>query len=261
MNEDVKSAIKNEDKGKLKGFVIMMTVCLVCGFIGGFVVSKAEDIDIFAEMAAMCSGAIKAISMYANFVITIISLIIVVILYRQSRKMFAAWDGEDEDVYKAFDKKLNIAMIITTVNQILLFVFMAIGIIRMPELKTLGKAAYIANTAVFLVGIVGTLIFTIIAQQKIVNIVKEISPEKRGSVFDTKFQKRWFESCDELEKQQIFEASYASYKAVNTACMVIWFICLFGVIVWDFGVLPICIVGAIWLVSVLSYSIKCLKFE
>lgn len=261
MNEDVKLANKKEDSSKLKGFIIMMTVCLVAGFIAGFAVAAAGDIGILKDMASMVSGAIKAVSMYANFVLTIVSLIAVVILYRQSRKMFTAWDGEDEDIYRAFERKLSIAIIITSVNYILLFMFMAIGIIRMSELKTQGKTVFIASAVIFIIGILGTLIFTIIAQQKVVNIEKEINPEKRGSVFDNKFQKKWIESCDELEKQQIFEASHASYKAVNTTCMGILFACILGVKIWDFGVLPICITGIIWLVSILSYSVKCLKFE
>lgn len=261
MNEDVKLANKKEDSSKLKGFIIMMSVCLLAGFVVGFVVAAMGDVGIFKGMAAMVSGTIKAISMYANFVLTIVSLIVVVTLYSQSRKMFAAWDGEDEDIYKVFERKLSIATIILGVNQVLLFVFMAIGIIRMSELKTQGKAVFIVSVIIFIIGIFGTLIFTIIAQQKVVNFEKEINPEKRGSVFDNKFQKKWVESCDEAEKQQIFEASYTSYKAVNTTCMGILFVCMLGAKLWDFGVMPACITGIIWLVSILSYSIKCLKFE
>ena len=218
--------------------------------------------NLFADMATVLSAVIKFVSMYANLVLTIFSLIAVVILYRQSKAMFAAWDGEDDDVYKAFEKKLSIDTIIVGVNQILFFVFMAVGIIRITEIKAKGTVLFdVISMVIFLVGIVASLIFTVIAQQRIVNLEKEINPEKRGSVFDTKFQKKWFESCDEAERQQIFEAAFASYKAVNNACMIIIFICLFGVKLWNFGVLPICIVGIIWLVSVLSYSIKCIEFE
>lgn len=261
MNEDVKLANKKEDSSKLKGFIIMMVVCLTAGFIVGFVVAAAGDIRILKDMASMVSGLIKSISMYANFVLTIVSLIAVVILYRQSRKMFAAWDGENEEIYNTFERKLSIATIIIAINQVLLFMFIAIGIIRMLELEAQGKTVLIINSSIFIIGIFGTLIFNIIAQQKIVNIEKEINPEKRGSVFDNKFHKKWIESCDELEKQQIYEASYASYKAVNATCMGILIACVLGVQLLDFGVLPICITGVIWLVSILSYSIKCLKFE
>lgn len=262
MNEDIKSANKVEDNSKLKGFVLMMAVCLVVGFIGGFVVAGARDKEIFKEAASLLSDAIKFISVYINLALTIISGIAVTILYRQSRKLFEAWDGENEDISKKFEKKLNIALIITSIDTILLFVFMAIGAIRLWELKTMGKNAFtIISILTYIVGIVCTLLFTLIAQQKIVNITKEINPEKQGSIFDTKFQKKWIESCDELEKQQIYEASYASYKAVSSTCMIILFLLLLGSDLCDIGVLPICITGIIWLVSTLSYSVKCLKFE
>ena len=42
-----------------------------------------------------------------------------------------------------------------------------------------------------------------------------MAPEKKGNVFDVKFQKDWYESCDELEKLQIGNACYKTFKCIN----------------------------------------------
>ena len=38
------------------------------------------------------------------------------------------------------------------------------------------------------------MVVTVIAQNRIVNFTKEINPEKKGSVYDLKFQKTWIAS-------------------------------------------------------------------
>ena len=40
----------------------------------------------------------------------------------------------------------------------------------------------------------------VVLQQKIVDLERRINPEKRGSVYDMKFQKTWMDSCDEAER-------------------------------------------------------------
>lgn len=47
----------------------------------------------------------------------------------------------------------------------------------------------------------------IFAQQKAVDLERRMNPEKHGSVYDAKFQKKWLDSCDESERRQIGEAS------------------------------------------------------
>ena len=64
-----------------------------------------------------------------------------------------------------------------------------------------------------------------ILQYQIINYTKMLNPEKRGNVLETNFQKEWFESCDEAEKDLIGKAAYASYKALTIA-----FVCCYIVL-------------------------------
>lgn len=48
-----------------------------------------------------------------------------------------------------------------------------------------------------------------------VKATKTIHPEKRDNVFDTKFQKDWFQSCDEAEQQKIGQCSYFCFRLMS----------------------------------------------
>ena len=49
-------------------------------------------------------------------------------------------------------------------------------------------------------------------QQMTVDFQKIMNPEKQGSVYDLRFQKKWEESCDELEKFTIYRSAYKAYS-------------------------------------------------
>ncbi|MGL6219074.1 MAG: DUF3169 family protein [Lacrimispora sphenoides] len=70
----------------------------------------------------------------------------------------------------------------------------------------------------WLTGFIAAVICTIVTQQKIINFEKEINPEKRGSVFNQKFSKKWEKSCDEAERLSIYKSTYTSYRAVTVTC-------------------------------------------
>ena len=55
---------------------------------------------------------------------------------------------------------------------------------------------FIAAVAAFVVVMVETMII----QQRCVDAVKRMNPEKTASVYDVKFQRKWMDSCDEAEK-------------------------------------------------------------
>lgn len=107
--------------------------------------------------------------------------------------------------------------------------------------------------------LVAAMVWAVALQAKIVSATKAIYPEKRGNVFDTRFQKDWYNSCDEAERQQIAQCSYRSFRtttnALAAATVVLCLLAMFGAAT-PFSVL---VVGALWLVQQLSYLLASLK--
>ena len=115
-------------------------------------------------------------------------------------------------------------------------------------------------------GIVGFLAFIVsifllvFAQQKIVDLTRKMNPEKQGSIYDTKFRKKWFESCDEAEQKQIGQAAYKAYNVVSTACPILWAALLMLSYAFHFELLmPTFVVCFIWLLLQVSYCLECIR--
>ena len=132
------------------------------------------------------------------------------------------------------------------------FFFFNAGIVYLPQEV---DSAAIPLLAIFLV----VIALSILLQQKTVDLTKEINPEKRGSVYDMKFQERWLESCDEAERRQIGQASYKAYVTVSRFCPYCWGVLLLGNMVFHYGILPSAVVLVIWAVLSVSYTREAIR--
>ena len=101
----------------------------------------------------------------------------------------------------------------------------------------------------------------VVLQQKIVDLERRINPEKRGSVYDMKFQKTWMDSCDEAERAQIGQACYRAYMVGTKVCIFLWVALLILNFVFDFGLLPIAAVLAVWGAMQTVYALECIRLS
>lgn len=259
-NNEVLEEIKKEDKKPKKVFVIAMICSVLVGFVTGYASVWMEDSVTVNNVLAALTNGFKILSVYAGAVLTLVSAVVVVVLYKQGRKIYAGWDEEDDDVLAQIEMKLNVAMIVANVNIILTYLFMGIGFSYLMDFETNGLPS-LAEGGVFLVGVVGSMVLAMVGTSKVVNFQKEINPEKRGSAYDFNFQKKWLDSSDEAEKLLNYKAAYKAYKAVNMTCLILWAVCVLGVITFDWDIMPVIMVGVIWLVSYLSCNIEALKLS
>lgn len=67
----------------------------------------------------------------------------------------------------------------------------------------------------------GIMAEVVIIQQKSVDCVKIMNPEKTASVYDMKFQKKWLETCDEAEKIIVGKCAFKAFNITNSMCSVL----------------------------------------
>lgn len=256
MKSENGTAFKKEDKKFKKKYLVIMFVALVGGFFGGFfsaLIANAFEGGIDYVIELVKSFFIENASLL-GLLLGIVTALVVTFLYKRNRKRFAAWDGEDESIPDKIDEELSVAILILNISTVLFMVLLAISSIRAVELTFERVSLFIAAIAV-------NIVVETVASNRIVNFAKEINPEKQGSTYDMKFQKKWFDSCDELEKLSIYKASHAAYKAVITTCTVLWFVCLFGMTILDCGLMPVVMVGVIWMVAIVSYCVEGIRLS
>ena len=246
------------DKKAFRKFVIILALSMILGFgVGILSVATRGKQDM---LVAGIREVMMTIAPFGSMVITTIVLIVTVIWIKQGRKLYATWDGEDEDLIDKVERKLTFGVIVTSVNMIVGYLFFSLGIYA-----TASDDLHQIYSVVRMLGTFGGLIYTtivcMILQKSLVNFTKEINPEKQGSVYDMKFQKNWLQSCDESEQKQVHQAGFAAWKAGTSTCLVLWVFAFIGMMVWDFGMMPVLMVITIWLVMTIRYHVECIRLS
>ena len=102
---------------------------------------------------------------------------------------------------------------------------------------------------------IAVMVETIIIQQRCVDAVKRMNPEKTASVYDVKFQRKWMDSCDESEQRQMGQAAFKAYRAAVNTCLWMWAALIVLHYAFDTGLLPIVMVLVIFGVLKLLFPI------
>lgn len=251
---------KKTDKEIYAKFAIMMILGVVAGIVlgaGGAFIS-----DLYG------GNIVEGLQQILKIVVPVVYVVLMVLSYGygffyyfKAKKMVDKWDGMDEDVLEQAEDMLGLAMIPNNIMMVCNFFLYSAMIylsgVTIPgiggeEVKK-GLPVLFASVVVF---VVNMTIITVI-QKLTVDLLKKMNPEKNGNIFDKDFNKEWLASCDEAQKQMIYEASYKSYKATNTVSLVLWLLTLMGILLFDTGILPSLCVFVIWLSSTLAYNIAC----
>lgn len=244
---------KMENKKHRLSFILMMIGSLVLGGILGFFIVRFQGnlTDAQHALQSGVSWAMTNVFPYANIGCLVILLVSYFPLYHSVKKQLAAWDQENETVYNEMDGKLNFLMGIQSILQIFGFFFFGASVSNLFfRISTEGKLVLVAiPTISFMV----LLIALILTQRGVVDLAKEISPEKHGSVYDMKFNKTWMSSCDEAEKMMIYKAAYHAFQVTNYTCMVLWLVFVLLSMVVPMSILVLACISLIWLVLTVSY--------
>ena len=256
--DNIKSAekIKSEDKKALCKFKWMLIAAVLIGAVSGLVTGMAGfyvETDLFEwNMAQFVLGVFP----WMLGVITVVITVIIEVLYRKCRRGFAQWDGEDEDVIEEIERKISWAMWFASLLMICSFFVFGSCTVYIDR----GEASAVIMF-VLLIVFAAAIICVVISQQNLVNLTKEINPEKSGSVYDMKFQKKWEESCDEAEKLQIYQCGFRAYTAAQTLCLILWVICVLGGFVFRMGIMPMVIITVIWGGMTTVYAFEAIKLS
>ena len=161
----------------------------------------------------------------------------------------AAQAAQEDAVWRA-DRRYGIGMTIVSVEVVLNLTLFGLwaqgGVGGLQSLWAVGLLFLFSFLALALQG-------------ALVRSTKRLYPEKQGSVLDTKFQQEWFDSCDEAERQMIWQCGWASMRAVSRAMLVLFVLLIVLGLVADIGPAPMLVLGSLWLVQTLSYQRAALK--
>lgn len=244
---------KSENRKALPKFALTIVLSLLGGGVLGFFIGLTNVFGLdAAALAEGLNGVLSAVTPWGIPVTSVLTLGTAFFLYRSAAKKYAAWGGGDEDETSAsIENTLSWVLLLSAVQLILNFFFLAALCIYSLDAGVWA----LAHIAVFLLSC-GLVIF---AQQKVVDLERRMNPEKHGSVYDTKFQKKWLESCDESERQQIGQACYRAYLVTTRVCIGLWLALVLLSMVLEMSILPVFVLVLIWGVMQVTYTLECIR--
>ena len=243
---------KSENQKALPKFLGILVVAGLIGSVLGGLSGAAGYFWQDSDFPGALAQALGTASPWAMAACAAVLLGSGLYLYRRARSAFRGWDGEDEDVIQRSEEQLSWTLLLDSLTVIASFFFFTAGTTKLPQ--EVG-----GSTIPLLVVFLAVIALAVLLQQKTVDLTKEMNPEKRGSVYDMKFQERWWESCDEAERRQIGQASYKAYITMNKFCPYCWGVLLLGNMVFHYGILPSAVVLVIWAVLSVSYTREAIR--
>ena len=243
----------SENRKALPKFFLLLALSVLAGLAVGIAGASAAHggwqdgfraalIRFFAAASPLCLAA-------CCLVILFVGLSSV----RRGKQQLAALTDDDQSLRRA-DQTLSSGLSVSGLTLPVSFFFFGALFCSMEELTSLqfwfGLAAFAANLAV-----------SGIMQQKLVDLAKRLYPEKHGSVYDLKFQKIWYASCDEAERALIAQAALRAYRVTGGLCLFLWVAFIVTQLIFQTGLLPIFTVSLIWLVSLAVYNVTAQKIE
>ena len=171
-------------------------------------------------------------------------------LYLAAKKPMARAD-EDDDAYEKANRLLCLSMILTTLGFPWFMLTMGLAFGQSIRNEALGPTSF------GLLLLIAQLVWFSALQAIVISATKKLYPEKRGNVFDTKFQKDWYASCDEAEQKTIGDCSYFTFQVMNLIYPIVMVLLLMVGTSWPINALWFVLLGGLWLVQTLVYQLRC----
>ncbi len=262
MNEEMKQLQKiiEEDKKAKKKFYIIMLCSMVIGALGGVGSVFCEDFFQGLSYKNVTITMVSILPVIQCFVCAI-ATILFINFYRKGLAQKAHWNGDINENYDKMEHFLGISLSISNLSFILLLILFGISFSLLDATEHFSSLHFGIWFILNIGSLFYSIFFTMISQRKVINLEKVINPEKKGSIYDTGFQKEWLNSCDEMERFYIYQAAFHSFKCTSNTCMALWIFTFFTSTVFHTGFFPVLLVGIIWFVSTLSYLTKANKLS
>lgn len=235
-------------KSPARIYVTFAVIIIICGLIGGIAgyATISNELSMH-DLSQQLNQALSAPGPWW-FLPGLLLLAASTWLYFRGKRMLPQALADD-DVFPQANLTLGRAMFLANLATVLMFLAMALSY----------ASSWGFNLSWFL--LIGHIIWMAAIQARIISATKKLFPEKRGDIFDFKFQKDWYESCDEAERQQSAQCSYQAFKVMGLIfpgiMAILSILSVIDLVAPSYSLL----VGGLWLVQQFVYNYTSLQMD
>lgn len=258
----MKTMNKKEKKMKKKPnsyvrFLTIMFCAALCGGIIGFLIGFFEvdrwNMGIFMEVLSK----IQIPLMILILVITIPVAEIVLMKLKKLHLLLEKAEDEEADRLEYEEEKVgSIGVVASHLAMVLTLLSLSINY----------SSGYIEKhpTMMIVSCILTVLIFVYqgIWQIRYVKCLQKSNPRLQGDpgCMRTKdFQKAWLGSCDEAEKELIYQSGYEAYTGIMRIIPMCAVFAMLGHLMWNTGIFAVVVTGVIWIWTTIIYVKSCVS--
>lgn len=246
---NTKDSIQVENRKAKKIFILMvLTGGIAGGFIGFFSMMGREGVLNFFEDLKLYLAGSTDILMIITIAVMLLLLLSAVGLQRSMLKKNGLLNLEngmeiEEDKIDEVENKLNLCLSIANVNTFLVFGLFSLSVYLFfgagtRNFSLIGRERFFVVAFGMLISavlLIANAFVMIKMQQKIIDIIRMINPDKKGSVYEFNFNRKWEKSSDERERLQIYYCGYKAFNAAKMTCLIIWAIGMITGIAFEMG--------------------------
>lgn len=250
-----------EKKKRNLGFkyTIILLCCAIIGLGGSYMLYRHTNTLKSIEVSGMLTQIMHVIA--ENMMLEIIILFVVAFIWGECKmvtlehlgaKIKNADELEFDRIDYAFKKEIAFERIIALILQMLGFLCLGTrtNIDTMREMST-PALAFVLMFIFF--AYLGYL------EIRTVKLEQKIYPEKKGDPTSIKYSEQYLESCDEAEKEIIYQSAYKSYQIMSKCLFILMFITTVMHMIWNIGFESVIIVCVLLIVQNTSYHINSIR--
>ncbi|MDO4312115.1 MAG: DUF3169 family protein [Eubacteriales bacterium] len=251
---------KKMNSYKKLGFIMLVSAVAggILGMIGAIAIGFGGK-SIEHGMAVMLTQ-LQQIMLPIMVGLTVISVVYGEWNLRKERELCQrVRETEDEecDRWEYLEEKNGAwGMIANVLSQVLCILVLSLGY----SAKYIGEGNHKGFLAVCIVFLV-CFGYDGFWQMRYIRTVQKAYPEKKGDPASRKFYQEWLNSCDEAEREMIYQSAYKSYIRINKCIPILLVVAMLGHLYFNTGLMAIIMVSVIWLIVMVSYLRSCVKMK
>lgn len=249
---------KRDGKQKMNTYLklaVIMVISLCAGGILGFIAGYAGSPDVVAVGMSGFLYFIRRRILAITCLFFVLSILcgegFLARIKKISRQMAEAGDEETDILEYRMERMGTAGMVASNVFEILAFLLICTGYTgEYVESMVLSEIGFFAAG---LAACLLQVIYLAVWQIRYVKLLQRIYPEKKGDPMSWRFQEQWLASCDEAEKETIYQGSYRTCLLLLKALPFFALAAMLCDLLWHTGIMAVVLTSAIWLLTSVSY--------
>ena len=239
-------------RARLK-FLLTLLLSLLAGYVSVYCAAAFTREDVSTGLGQAGKLFSLSIAPWLLLACAVLQLLTCVPPYLRAKQHLARWDSADEAGLDQAENTLEMLVWIAGLFSIV-SMFLLGAALTAPALA--GSEG--VSPALLLVGIASFLLSYLTGmqiQRRALELILPLHPERQVvSIYDSRFQEKWYDNSDEAEKLIVGRCAYKAHSAVNKTCLFLWLVCTISAWLLGTGLLPILAVCLIWGTGQIAYS-------